>query len=194
MTILRLNIRHALPQTSTRQTQARVEESKVIPAEIHTNDEQARSNKTVSQPSVDMQNYRSRRAWGARTLTDLTREFGQKGLSDVRRGTSRRTEEAWTRAEDGAKPGDDIMRQVMNNFWARYDAHNVLSFELMEGPIIRVNESEIIGETERGDVTAEIETTPFADIRYSRGNAETYMTDQGFIRRWITMNEYDIYA
>ncbi len=194
MTILRLNIRHALPQTSIRQTHAGLERSKMIPAEIHTNDEQARSNKTVSQPTTDMQNYRSRRAWGARNLTDLTREFGQKGLSDVRRGTSRRTEEAWTRAEDGAKPGDDIMRQVMNNFWARYDAHNVLSFELMEGPIINVNESEIIGESERGDVTAEISTTPFADIKCHPGTAETYVADQGFIRRWITMNEYDVYA
>ncbi len=194
MTILRLNIRHALPQTSIRQTHADLEESKVVPAQIHTNDEQARSNKTISQPTTDIQSYQSRRAYGARNLTDLTREFGQKGLSDVRRGTSRRTEEAWTRAEDGAKPGDDILQQVMNNFWARYDAHSVISLELMDGPTIRVNESEIIGETERGDVTAEIETTPFADIRYNRGSAETYMTDKGFIRRWVTMNEYDIYA
>ncbi len=194
MTILRLNIRHALPQTSIHQEQARVERSIVVPAELHTPNEQARSNKTITQPTTDIQSYQSRRAWGARNLTDLTREFGQQGLADVRSGTSRRTEEAWTRARDGAKPGDDIMQQVMNNFWARYDAHNVLSLELMEGPEITVNESEIVGESERGDVTEQIETTPFADIRYNRGTAETYLADRGFIRRWVTMNEYDIYA
>ena len=64
----------------------------------------------------------------------------------------------------------------------------------MDGPNIYITPVEVIGEPDLGDVTAEIDTTPSADIHYTNGSASTYLKDQGFIRRWVTMNEYDIYA
>lgn len=186
-------MRHAIPQTSLRARDSRLDESQIIPAQIHTNDQQARSNKTITQPSIDIESYQSRRAYGARTLTDLTREFGQKGLSDVRAGNSRRTQIAWARAEDGGKPGPDIIPQIRAQIFDR-DAESMVDFELMPGPTITVNESEVVGDPDRGDVTAEIETTPFARLRGTQANYQAYVETEGFLRRWVTVDEYDIYA
>jgi hypothetical protein len=51
-----------------------------------------------------------------------------------------------------------------------------------------------VGTPEVGDVTAEIETEPFADIHFKPGSLRTYLQNEGYIRRYVTMNEYDIYA
>jgi len=193
MEMLRLNIRHELPQVNVRSRRGELDANKVVPAELHTNDQQARSNKTVSQPSIQMNNYPSRRSWGARTLTDLTREFGQKGLSDVRKGISRRTQIMWERAENGGKPGDDIIQQIKQEVHVE-PPRTMVEFELMDGPEIYVTPAEVIGEPDLGDLTAEIETQPFAHVHYNPGSFEIYMQNEGFIRRWVTMNEYDIYA
>jgi hypothetical protein len=193
MQMLRLNIRHELPEVNCRSSAAKLDSNSVVPAKLHTNDKQARSNKTVSQPSIQLDNYPSRRSWGARTLTDLTREFGQKGLSDVRAGTSRRTQIAWSRAENGGKPGNDIRQQMLNEVHAE-EPRTLVEFELMEGPKIYVTPAKVIGEPDLGDVTAEIETSPFAHVHYKPGNFEIYLQNEGFIRRWVTMDNYDIYA
>ena len=193
MEMLRLNIRHELPEVNYRSKAATLDSNKVVPAELHTNDQQARSNKTVSQPSIQLDNYPSRYSWGARTLTDLTREFGQKGLSDVRAGTSRRTQIMWERAENGGKPGNDIHQQILQEVHVE-PPETLVQFDLMEGPEIYVTPSEVIGESDLGDLTAEIETQPFAHVHYKPGNFEIYLQNEGFIRRWVTMNEYDIYA
>lgn len=193
MQMLRLNIRHALPQTAIQSELGRLDKNSFVPAQVHTKNRLGKSNQTATQVSVDLDNYPSRRAWGARNLTDLTREFGQKGISDVREATSQKTQIAWSRAENGGKPGNDIKQQYTNKIHAE-PPKTVVKFELMEGPNITVTPSEIVGEPDVGDVTAEIETEPFADIHYSQGNIQTYLEDKGFIRRWISMGEYDIYA
>lgn len=193
MQLLRLNTRHALPQTTIRNHLGRIDKSAYVPAEVHTNLELARSNKTVEQPSLRIDSYQSRRAWGARNLTDLTREFAQQGLSDVKVGTSRRTQIAWERAENGAKPGDDIKAQIKNEVRAD-PPETLVEFELMEGPEILYTPAQVTGESDEGDVTAEIETEPFANIHYKPGSLRTYLQNEGYIRRYVTMNEYDIYA
>ena len=78
---------------------------------------------------------------------------------------------------------------------AKYStARNLVNFSLMAGPNIQVNEGQVVGEPEQGDVTAEIETTPSAEIDYTPGSAETTLADEGFIRKWVTEGHYDIYA
>ena len=193
MEMLRLNVRHTLPQTDLRIQYGKIDRAKTLPAEVHTNSELGKSNQAATQVSIQLDNYPSRRAWGARNLTDLTREFGQKGLSDVRAGTSRRAQIAWERAENGGKPGDDIKQQIMQEVHAE-EPKTLVQFELMEGPTITVTPSQVVGEPEVGDVTAEIETEPSAEIHYVPGIFEIYLKDKGSIHRWITMNEYDIYA
>ena len=193
MQMLRLNTRHALPQTEIDIKRGHYDSTAYVPARMHTESNFAKSNKGATQPSVDLDNYPSRRAWGARNLTDLTREFGQKGLSDVRSGTSRRTQTAWSRAENGGKPGNDIKQQVWNEMMGR-KPENLVQFELMDGPRISVTPSRVVGESDIGDVTAEIQPAKKANISYTPGSVQTYLKDKGFIRRWVTMNEYDIYA
>ena len=193
MEMLRLNVRHQLPQTGLRIQYGRIDKAAYQPAQVHTESQMGRSNQHATQPIVSLDNYPSRKSWGARTLTDLTREFGQKGLSDVREGTSRRTQIAWARAESGGKPGPDIVPQIKNEIY-NIEPETLVEFQLMEGPRITVVPSEIAGEPEVGDVTAEIETEPSADIHYTPGIFDMYLKNKGSMRRWVTMNEYDIYA
>ena len=193
MEILRLNVRQTLPQTDFRVKYGQIDKAKYQPAQVHTELQPGRSNQHATQPLVSLDNYPSRKSWGARNLTDLTREFGQKGLSAVRANRSRTTQIAWERAENGGKPGDDIKQQIMQEVHAE-PPETLVQFELMEGPRITVTPSKIVGEPEIGDVTAEIETEPFADVHYTPGIFDMYLKNKGSIRRWVTMNEYDIYA
>ena len=193
MEMLRLNVRHQLPQTDFRVQYGKIDRARMIPAEVHTNLELGKSNQGATQPEVQLDNYPSRRAWGARNLEDLTREFGQKGISDARAGTSRRTQIAWERAENGGKPGDDIKQQILQEVHAE-EPRTLVEFQLMEGPTITVTPSQIVGEPEVGDVTAEIEAESSAEIHYTPGLFDPYLKSKGSIRRWVTMNEYDIYA
>ena len=193
MEILRLNTRHELPQTTIRNHMGRIDKSNYVPAEGHTTFEPGSSNQTVSQPSLQIYNYPSRRSWGARNLDDLTREFGQKGISDVRAGTSRRTQIAWERAENGGKPGNDIVQQVKNELY-NIKPETLVQFELMEGPVFTYTPAIVKGEPDPGTYTTEFDTEPFAHIHYKPGNLHTYLQNEGFIRRYITMNKYDMYV
>jgi hypothetical protein len=193
MEMLRLNVRHTLPQTDLRIKHGKIDRAKYQPAQVHTNSELGRSNQHATQVLVAIDNYPSRRSLGARNLTDLTREFGQKGLSDVKAGTSRRTKIAWERAENGGKPGNDIIPQIKNEIY-NIEPKTLVEFELMDAPTFTVNPSRIVGKPEVGDVTAEIETEPFAQVHYTPGIFETYLKNKGSIKRWVTMDKYDIYA
>ena len=179
MQMLRLNVRHQLPQTDFRIKYGQIDKAKYQPAEVHTNLELGKSNQGATQVSVQLDNYPSRKSWGAR--------------SDVRANRSRTTQIAWERAENGGKPGDDIKQQIMQEVHAE-SPETLVQFELMEGPRITVTPSEIVGEPEVGDVTAEIETEPFADVHYTPGIFDMYLKNKGSMKRWVTMNEYDIYA
>lgn len=193
--MLYLNTRHQLPQISIHQEQSRLNTSAVRPATVHGNNEQAQSNKGVTQSSVEIDNYPSRRAYGSRTMNDYTRERGQKGISDAQSAASERTQRAWSFIDQGAKRGDDIPQKYKSDMMAKYsEARNLVNFSLMSGPNIRVNEGQIVGEPSQGDVTAEIETQSSADIDFTPGSAETTLADKGFIRSWVTEGHYDIYA
>ena len=192
--MLRLNIRHALPQTAIRNYQSRIEDSHMIPAQIRTNNQQAQSNKGVTQPQIDIDSYQSRHAYGASNMTDFTREKGQKGISDVQAADSRHVQSTWSLIENAARRGNYVQQQAQQKLFE--DAHKTANIEalMIPDPTTTAQESEIVGESDRGDVTAEISTTPFASIEITPGSAETYMKDPGFIRRWVTQDKYDIYA
>ena len=156
--LMRLNIRHALPQIEIRNYQSRIEDSHMIPAKLSASDnEQARSNKSVTQARIDIDSYQSRHAYGATNMTDFARENGQRGISNVQSADSSHAQKTWSIIDNAAK-------------------------------------REVVGETDRGDLTLDIETTPYASIKITPGSAETHLKDEGFIRRWLTLDKYDIYA
>lgn len=194
--ILRLNIRHQLPQTAQQVQRARLDKAAVVPARVTGHTEQGTSNQGATQPVTQLDNYPSRRAWGSRTMGDFLRESEQKGLNDVQAGTSRRTQEAWARAENGAKPGDDIAQQYHRAIFPDYPiaAETLVDFQLMDGPIISVTPSRVVGEPEVGENSMQAETTPFPLYQTTPGSARTYVENEGFIRRWVTIDKYDIYA
>ncbi|MBR1398314.1 MAG: hypothetical protein IJ563_12405 [Selenomonadaceae bacterium] len=193
--MLRLNIRHALPQTDIRIQHSRVDDSHMIPAQIHTNNRQARSNKTVTQVRMDIDSYPSRHSYGAKNNTDLTREFGQSGIADVQASTSRHAQNMWSFIDNAAKRGNYIQQQYKGKLFEEANKSGGIEARAIPDPRVTVSQpSQVVGESDLGDVTAEISTTPFASIQITTGSAETYLKDQGFIRRWVSQDKYDIYA
>ena len=193
--MLRLNIRHELPQIGMQINRGKVERAAVIKPQIHTNDRQAKSNQWISQPQTDMNTHESQYVTGKRTPLEYTRERERKGISDARQSTSRHAQGAWSNIDNGAKRGDNLAAQFRNQLFRDAVAEPVFSIEWTKGAEIQlIAESQIIGEPDLGDVTAEIQTAPSADIQISQGGVRTYIENQGFLRQWVTEDYYDIYA
>ena len=193
--MLRLNIRHELPQIGMQINRGTLDRAAVVKPQIHTNNRQAKSNQWITQSEMDMNTHESQYITGKRTMLELTRERGQKGVSDARQSTSRHAQTAWSRIDNGAKRGDDLASQFRSQLFRDAVAETVFSLEWTKGAEIQlVAESQIIGEPDLGDVTAEIQTAPSADIRTTQGGVRTYIENQGFLRQWVTEDYYDIYA
>lgn len=193
--MLRLNIRHQLPQTDLRITHGTLDSARTVPAQVHHENRQARSTKGITQSRIEnIDAYESQRVTGRRTMLDLARERGQKGISDVRAADSRHTQNGWANAANGAKNGNDISAKYHRKLVEGMEAEPVFSLEWTKGVEVQFRTSELIGDIDVGDLTAEIQTAPSAEIRATQGTTQTYVKDQGFIRRWVTEDNYDIYA
>ena len=194
--LMRLNIRHALPQIEIRNYQSRIEDSHMIPAKLTASDnEQARSNKSVTQARIDIDSYQSRHAYGATNMTDFARENGQRGISNVQSADSSHAQKTWSIIDNAAKRGNYIQSTERQKLFD--EASKTVEIEAMMIPDPKTTlsqPSEVVGETDRGDLTLDIETTPYASIKITPGSAETHLKDEGFIRRWLTLDKYDIYA
>ena len=83
-------------------------------------------------------------------------------------------------------------KSVMMSRYSR--AENLVHLELMSGPTISVNPSQLVGESDLGNISAEIQTASSAEIEYTPGSAETTLEEKGSIRNWVTEGHYDIYA
>lgn len=190
-----LNTRHRLPQISIHQTWSTVDKAAVVPARVSTNNDFPTSNKGATQPAVEIDNYPSRQSIGLENMTDYTKRLGKKGLSDAQSAVSKRTQRAWSFIENAAKRGNDIPQKYKSEAMAKYQSAQIkFNFHLMTGPNIRVNPSQVVGESDLGDLTADIKTTSNADVQITPGKAETQIADKGFIRHWVSEGHYDIYA
>ena len=195
MMMVRLNTRHELPQIAIRQTQGRLDESAIIqPRTSGRGNRQARVNKGATQPSLSLDNYPSRRAYGYRKAGDLMAEQGQRGLSDVQAAIGRHGQEGWAKATTAAQRGNDVVQKIKADIFADYQARPVFTTAAIPDPQMQGYAGEVVGEPDTGDVTVDIETEPNARIRYTPGSVETYLETQGFIRHWVTTDHYDIYA
>lgn len=192
--MVRLNTRHELPQIGIRQTLGRLDETAMIQPRVQGTNRQAYSNKTVTQPGLSIDSYPSRRAYGHRRMGDLTAEQGQRGKSDVQAATSRHAQETWSKATNAAKRGDDVTQKIKSDMFSQYDAHAVFMLTFIPDPQVQGRPNEVIGEPDLGDISVDIETAPSARINYTPGSLEIYLQNEGFIRHWVTENNYDIYA
>ena len=193
--MVRLNTRHELPQIAIRQTQGRLDESGIIQPKVHGTNRQASSNQGVTQPpQVSINSYPSRRAYGHRTMRDLTAEQGNRGKSDVQAATAQHTKMAWGKATTAAKRGNDVAQEAKANIFANYEAYPVFAYSGIPNPQMQGHPNEIVGTPDRGNISVDIETAPSARIRYTPGSVETYLENKGFIRHWVSYGNYDISA
>ena len=193
--ILRLNMRHALPQIDIRSRQSTVDDSHMVPAQIHTNNRQARSNKGITQARIDIDSYPSRKAYGYRKMGDFTRENGQQGIADAQAGVSRHAQATWSIIDNAPKRGDYVQQQAEQKIYSDAKKSRYLEAQHIPDPQITLAEaSQVVGESDLGDVTAQIDAKSYASIQITRGSAETYLKDKGFFRQWVTEDKYDIYA
>jgi len=172
-------------------------EAHSTPAELHTNREMARSNKHWTQPTVEIDQYPSRHAYGFENHTDFAQKYGQQGFSDLSQTISRWTQEAWDNVENGGKRGkkpveqryDSKLRQEINQ---SRNWHIVT--ELIPKPAIKFHPVEVEGEPDVGDTSVEINAKAFAETNFTPGKVETYMQQKANVNCWVTEGEYDIYA
>lgn len=179
----RLNIRYELPQIGIRQQFSRLDEASVIQPQPHAKP------KSFRQSSIELDSYPSRKAYGARKMDDFTAERGQRGFSDVRAATSRHTQTGWSKAENAAKRGNDVVQAAKAEMFSQYEPRILFRLELPPNVSVQGHPAEIVGDT-----SIEIETAPSARIRYTPGSVEFYLKNEGFLRQWVSEDKYDIYA
>lgn len=195
MMMVRLNTRHELPQISIHSTQGRLDQSGIIqPQPQSGGNQQARSNKGVTQPGLSLDATQSRRAYGIKKHGDLAAERGRKGISDAQAATSRHSGEAWSKATTAARRGDDIVQKIKADIFAEYQARPV--FTLTDIPDVQMQgyQSEVVGDIQDSDISVDIQTEPNANIHYTPGSVETSLANKGYIRHWVSMDNYEVYA
>ena len=191
----RLNTRHELPQIAMRQTQGRLDSAQIIqPRTQGSGNRQAQSNQGATQSSLSIDSYQSRRAYGFRKAGDLMAEQGRRGLSDVQSSTGRHSSEAWSKATTAARRGDDVVQKIKADIFSNYEARTVFTTAAIPDPQMQGYQGEVVGEPDTGDVSVDIQTEPNARIHYTPGSVETFLQNEGYIRHWVSMDHYDIYA
>ncbi len=172
-------------------------EAHSTPAKLHTEGRQARSNRHWTQPTVDIDQYPSRHAYGNDNHKDFAQKYGQQGFADLAKTTSRWTQEAWDNVENSGKRGKTPVKQ-------RYDSklHQEIEqsknwhivTQLIPDPVITFHPVEAAGEPDLGDVTVKIDTEAFAKTNFTPGKVEVYMQQKANVDRWVSEGKYDIYA
>lgn len=192
--MVRLNTRHELPQIGIRQTRGYFDETAIVQPQVQGTNRQSRSNKTVTQPGLDLDSYQSRRAYGFRNHNDQMAQQGQRGLSDVQAATGRHSQTAWTKATTAARPGNDIAQNARAEMFSQYEVRALFTISAVPEVQMQGHPEEVIGEPDLGDISVDIQTAPSARIHYTPGSVKTYLRNEGFIRHWVTQDHYDIYA
>ena len=196
MMMVRLNTQHELPRIAIRQTAGRLDETAIIQPQTQSqgNARQARSNKGTTQPSLSIDSYPSRKAYGFRKMGDLTAEQGSRGISDAQAGTSRHAQEGWAKATTAARPGNDVPQNARAEMFANHEARIVFTTRSVPNPQMQGHPGQVVGQPDLGDVSINIQTAPTARIHYTPGSVETYLQNEGFIRNWVSVDHYEIYA
>lgn len=192
--MLYLNIRHTLPRIGIDMRPSTLD-SRIVQPRAESEIRQAESHMGVKQPTNTMNSYPSRRAYGARTVDDLTREKGQEGYSDVRQATSSHTRKAWSMIDNGAKKGrNEIKSQAKGELSAEISRQRYMEVQAVPDPEVSVTPVQATGDIDTGSWDYRINTAEKADVTFNRGDIRIYLEQAGSIHRWVTEGRYDIYA
>ena len=192
--MLRLNIRHRLPQIDFRMQRSQLD-THVEPAKLSTDYHAARSNMGTTAPQIEINTYPSRHSYGFTNHTDFAAQYGQQGFSDVRSNTSKWTQEAWNTIDNAAKRGQNTINAFYDNRLAQeVKKERHIEARAIPDPQVHITPMRVEGNPDVGDVTTDIQAKHDAEINYQPAKAETYIKDQGFLRQWTTEDRYDIYA
>lgn len=190
-----MNVRHQLPTTGIRQTQAKLNSAPFKQAEIHTNQKFAKTSQHATLVKVDIDQYPCRKVFGYRKPEDYAREKGQQGLENVKAITSKHTQGAWDAAKNAARPGHNVpIEEAKANLRNQVIKWPQWTMTDIPDPVFTVIPSRIEGSMDPGSTDLDIQTTDKPDFDYTPGKAETYMKDKGFIRMWMTKGYIDVEA
>jgi len=195
--MLRINMNHTLPQIGLRTTPSQLS-THVEPARLSAHYRAPRSTQYVTQATVDIDSYPSRKAYGFRTMDDLTQEQGQKGLQDIQSRTSRLTQEAWEVIKNGPKQdgGAYCITMEKNKFWSSLSKGRSWHIEAQSipNPTLTPHVSEVRGGMDTGSYDVNIDTKKDgADISYRPSRVETYLKQKGELNIW-TEGSIDTFA
>ena len=194
MPMLYLNTRHTLPMIGMR-VQRNTLDSSINQPRYEQETQQARSNRGFTQPRLSIDSYPSRHSYGYTNNTDFARENLERGMSEVRKGTSKHTQMAWALAEDGPKPGRQVALEfIRNDVKSIADQNRCIVAQAIPDPEIRFDVGEAVGTPTIGRTTPQWHTDAQARIHYNRGSIETYLERKGDIHGWVSEGHYDILA
>ena len=193
--MLRLNIRHQLPQIGMNIQHSRVNEAHDNQAINHGSVRQARSTKGFTQARIDINAYQSRHSYGNSTMGDFTRENGQRGISDVQSAVASHAQETWSEINNASKPGNYIRNRAEQERQSDMMQQRYLVAIAVPDATTTVEEaSQSTGDIDVGETRTEYEVPRAPTIDITTGSVETYIQNQGFLRQWTTQDQYDIYA
>ena len=192
--MLRLNIRHTLPQIGIRNQLSTLSSHMVKPT-AHSDYQAPRSNQSMEQATIEIDSYPSRKSYGARNNEDLVSEFGQKGYSDIRSTISSHTQTAWEMIDSAAKKGNnEIHNHYKQQVSAEIAKRRYMEAQAIPDPIVRGVPAQLSGDIDPGHYKWSVDVQSMAEVDFNRGNVEIYMRQQGDIHQWVTEDKYDIYA
>ena len=192
--MLRLNIRHTLPQIGIR-THLSTLSAHMVRPEAHSEYQAPRSNQSMTQATIEIDSYPSRKSYGARKDSDFAAERGQQGLSDVRSATSGHTNKAWSFINNAAKQGtDEVVNQAKGEISSEISQKRIIEAQAIPDPTVRGIPAELTGEIDPGYYRWNVDVQPTAEVEFNRGSVEIYMQQKGDLRQWTTEDHYDIYA
>ncbi len=189
-----LNVRHTLPLLGWQTTPFQFKTG-MTPAQMTGNRREAAANLGATQVRIDIDSYESRKAYGFRKDADLCIDFRNAGLAGVKRGTSRRSSEAWQAIDNAAKPNANFFqRQAKGEIESEIKKQKEIELKPIPRPRFTVHPAELKGRPDVGVHSIDIRSEPFADIAYEPGSIDYSMKVEGSIRMWTSIGHYDIYA
>ena len=193
--MLKLNIRHSLPQIGLRIQHSRVEEAHDQQPVMTAHRRQAQSQKWITQPKIDINAYQSRHVYGNSTMGDFTKENGQRGQSDVQEAISSHAQESWSMINNAAKTGNYVRTRAEQKRQADIMQQRYLVAIGIPDPTTTLERpSELIGDIDVGETNINFDVASWPTVRITTGSVETYIQDRGFLRQWTTQDRFDIYA
>lgn len=190
-----LNIRHELPQIGIHQEQAHAIKNTFRPAELHRHYRPPLADVVATQVEIDIDTYNCRREYGFLNHKDFAAKYGGAGFSDVQANTSRLTQSGWNFAKNGAKPGSNLIGQeAKSRLWGQIVKWPTWEAKKIPNPEFYVTPSTIKGQMDPGSDTTEINATGTPEIDVRPGSAETSLVSKGYVRQWVSVGHYDVYA